>query len=71
MKATLCQVMYALNIELRNLSYGPFTPCIQKHDLVRHCTIMAIYTGINQQEETLKLKIWAMSDMPWSRNNTK
>lgn len=29
------------------------------------------HTEINQQEETSKLKIWGMSDMPQSRNNTK
>lgn len=65
-KATLRQVMYHLDIWMTNLLYGAFTPTLQKR-----CVIVAIHTEINQQEETPKFKIWAMSDMPQSRNNTK
>lgn len=39
--------------------------------LQKRCVIVAIHTEINQQEETPKFKIWAISDMPQSRNNTK
>lgn len=58
-KATLCQVIYDLDIELRNLLYGAFPPTLQKR-----CVIVAIHTEINQQEETPKFKIWAIPDMP-------
>lgn len=66
MKATLCQAMYNLNVQLRNLLYGTFNSTLQKH-----CVIVAIHTEITQQGEKPKFKIWAMPGTPQSRNNTK